>query len=141
MFEKCALIRIPGETSVRNEETSLFFSISSARLLFALLLSLVYLFVAAYNYSILDSMEDEINYGDPDKYMNDESIEMAWAIQVISFKISFFYYWSVMIFINWILRWGDEGEWKKEEWIITCRSCVANAESCKVERADDFFPY
>ena len=92
MFEKCALIRIPGETSVRNEETSLFFSISSARLLFALLLSLVYLFVAAYNYSILDSMEDEINYGDPDKYMNDESIEMAWAIQVISFKISFFYY-------------------------------------------------
>ncbi|CAD6184509.1 unnamed protein product [Caenorhabditis auriculariae] len=26
-------------------------------------------------------MEDEIDYGDAEKYVNDESIEMAWAIQ------------------------------------------------------------
>lgn len=27
-------------------------------------------------------MDDEIDYGDASKYVNDESIEMAWAVKV-----------------------------------------------------------
>lgn len=45
-------------------------------------------------------MDDEIDYGDASKYVNDESIEMAWAV-----KVAILIFWPEMVqFIQLILR-------------------------------------